>query len=96
MSKIAYTLIAWFAVGLLIGVFGIIYTGSFDIIYALELGFAYVIYPVTGYFLFIFANDSGSQHAYEMSVKIFGSLAIIYILIPIVVSYLVDKRRKKG
>jgi len=83
--KFACTLKWWFIVGLLIGGIMEIITGHFNVINILGSGCVFVLYPIFGYYLFFMANDSGTQQAFVTSIIIFGSLAIIYILIPIVI-----------
>lgn len=85
MYKFACTIKWWFIVGLLVGGLLEIITGHFDVSRILASGVAFLLYPIFGYYLFIMANDSGTQHAFITSIIIFGSLAVIYVLIPIVI-----------
>ena len=85
MNKFIYTIKWWFIVGLILGGLLEISTGNFDVSHILEIGFAYILYPIFGFYLFFMANDSGTQQAFITSSIIFGSLAVIYILIPIII-----------
>jgi hypothetical protein len=85
VDKFVRTVKWWFIVGLIVGGLLEILTGHFDVRYILAAGFAYILYPIFGYYLFFMANDSGTQQAFVNSIIIFGSLAFTYILIPIVI-----------
>lgn len=88
VNKVVYTLIGWFLVGLIIGK---IVFGYFEVF----LGILYIFYPIYGLFLFVMANDSGTQKAFAISSLTFGVLAFIYILIPISISFIIDKTKNK-
>ena len=85
MNKFICTIKWWFIVGLILGGLLEIFTGNFDVSHILTIGFAFLLYPIFGFYLFFMANDSGTQQAFITSSIIFGSLAVIYILIPIII-----------
>lgn len=82
------TVICWFLVGLIVSK---IYLGHFEIL----AGIMYILYPFFGLFLFGMANDPGTQEAMDNAISFFGSLAFIYILIPVVVSFVFNRMKKE-
>jgi len=50
MYKFVCTVKWWFIVGLLSGVLMQILTGHFDVRYILSVGFAYILYPIFGFY----------------------------------------------
>ena len=83
-----YTVVTcWFLVGLIVSK---IIFGYFEI----AVGIGYIFYPFMALFLFAVSTDSGNKEFMDSTILCLGTLGIIYIAIPLVVSIIFYRMKK--
>ena len=80
LRKIVYTVVGWFLVGVVLG--AVVSDGIFIVSQVFKDGVDYVLYPWS-LFMLIIENHIGFQEMSADFTLVFGSLMIVYILIPL-------------
>ena len=81
-------IICWFLVGLIVSK---IFLGYFEF----SIGIGYIFYPFFALYLLVISIASGKEELIDSAILFFGTLAIIYVLIPVVVLVFFEKIKIK-